>query len=331
MTRFRWRFWAWPWELRQSGVLGMNCRNAAYILPNNPRVHYPRVDDKLLTKQICQRHGIPVPDTYAVIERQGDVRRFMESIGERGGFVVKPTQGSGGRGIVVIEQRRGDVWTTPGGSELTSADMRYHISTILAGLYSLGGRADRAVIEQRISRHPAFHHVAVGGTPDIRVIVYRGVPAMAMVRLPTEASRGRANLHQGAVAAGIALHNGVTIGGVYRSRTVDQHPDTGLPIAGLVIPDWKPLLDAAIRLAHGLEMGYIGVDFVLDESRGPMVLEANARPGLAIQVANRCGLLHRLEAIDAQLETIDLHAATAASPERQWEVITRISQTERAA
>ncbi len=331
MTRSRWRCWAWPWELRERGVLGMNRRNADYILPANPRAHYPRVDDKLLTKQICQRHGIAVPDTYAVIERQGDIRRAVTSLGERDGFVVKPTRGSGGRGIVVIERRCGDAWITPGGRALSSADMQYHLSTILAGLYSLGGRTDRAVVEQRISRHPVFEQVAVGGTPDIRVILYRGIPAMAMVRLPTEASRGRANLHQGAVAAGINLHNGGTMGGVHHSRGIDLHPDTGNPIAGLVVPDWKPLLEAAIRLAHSLEMGYIGVDFVLDHRRGPLVIEANARPGLAIQLANRTGLLHRLAAIDAQLATIDLGAAAAASPEREWEVIARISQTDRAA
>ena len=117
---------------------------------------------------------------------------------------------------------------------------------------------------------------------------------MAMVRLPTQASRGRANLHQGAVAAGIELHSGRTLGGVCQSRIIDVHPDTRQPIQGLVIPYWTQLLGAAVRLATHLEMGYVGIDFVLDENRGPIVLEANARPGLAIQLANRTGLLHRL-------------------------------------
>ena len=83
MAQSRWRCWAWPWELRQSGILGMNRRNASYILPHNPRQYFARVDDKLLTKQICEQHGIPVPHTYAVIERQGDVRRIAEILGPR--------------------------------------------------------------------------------------------------------------------------------------------------------------------------------------------------------------------------------------------------------
>ena len=298
MARGSWRRGAGPWELRRAGVLGMNRRNAAYILPHNPRHLFARVDDKLLTKKICERHAIPVPQTYAVIGRQGDVGRFAAILKGRTDFVVKPTQGSGGRGILVITHRDGERWMTSSGEPISAADMQYHLSAVLAGLYSLGGRPDRAVIEERIQRHPALEQVAVEGTPDIRVVVYRNVPAMAMVRLPTRASRGRANLHQGAVAAGIDLETGRTLGGVCHSRVIRVHPDTHQSIQGIEIPYWRELLQAAVRLSTHIEMGYIGVDFVLDERRGPVVLEANARPGLAIQLANRCGLLQRLQAID---------------------------------
>jgi len=326
-VRRRWRFWAWPWELRRSGVLGMNRRNASYILPNNPRQHYPRVDDKLLTKQICESHGIPVPQTYAVIERQGDVRRFAELVGEREGFIVKPTQGSEGRGILVVAHQFGNHWVTAGGEEISRGDMQYHLSAILAGLYSLGGRPDRAVIEQRILRHAAFEQIAVNGTPDIRIIAYRGVPAMAMVRLPTVASRGRANLHQGAVAAGIELHTGRTMGGVWKSRMIELHPDTRQPIGGMQVPHWYQLLRMSVRLAKHLELGYVGVDFVLDQARGPVVLEANARPGLAIQLANRRGILPRLDSIDAYLGELDPHAARTDSLDVDLGLLARLADT----
>jgi hypothetical protein len=48
-------------------------------------------------------------------------------------------------------------------------------------------------------------------------------------------------------------------------------------------------------------LGYIGADVVLDARRGPMVLELNARPGLAIQLANRAGLMPRLDTVDERL------------------------------
>jgi len=45
-------------------------------------------------------------------------------------------------------------------------------------------------------------------------------------------------------------------------------------------------------------LGYLGVDLVIDKNEGPLLLELNARPGLQIQIANRKGLLGRLEMID---------------------------------
>jgi alpha-L-glutamate ligase-like protein len=289
-----------PSELRARGVLGINRRNADFVLPFNPRCHYPRVDDKLLTKTFCEERRIPVPETYAIIERQGDIRGFPDCVRARPQFVIKPASGSGGRGIIVVAEHDGETFCTPGGEKLELADVRYHLSTVISGLYSLAGQHDRAIIEQRIIRHTVFERVAVGGTPDIRVILYRGVPVMAMVRLPTRASRGRANLHQGAVAAAVHLHTGETYGGVYKDHVITEHPDTGATIDGLRIPFWDKLLEAAQHLAEVLEMGYVGVDFVLDAHVGPVILEANARPGLAIQVANRCGLQHRLDFLDAQ-------------------------------
>ena len=290
---------AWPSELRESGILGINRRNLSYILESNPRSHYPRVDNKLRTKEICEDHGIPVPETYGVLSSIGDVRGFPEMIKEIDDFVIKPASGAAGRGVMVVAEHVGEVFVTPSGNGLRWSEVRYHLCTVISGLHSLGGRPDQAIVEKRIVTHPALDTVSVGGTPDVRVILYRGVPVMAMLRLPTHASGGRANLHQGAIAAAIDLSTGRTYGGVCENRVVEQHPDTHQPIAGIAIPDWRRLLDSAMRLGDALELGYLGVDFVIDAETGPVVLEANARPGLAIQVANRAGLRPRLERLQA--------------------------------
>ena len=292
----RLRFWAWPRELRQRGVLGINARNLDYVSRLNPRRLYPRVDDKVLTKQICESVGIPVPQTYAVIGRFGDLKRFAEFVGNRQQFVVKPACGAGGRGVLIIVRQNGRQFVTSSGQELSLGEVRYHLSTILSGLYSLAGQPDRAIVEQRIIRHPVFRDLAIGGTPDIRAIVHRGTPAMAMLRLPTQESRGRSNLHQGAVGVGVDLATGRTIAAVCHDRAVTAHPDTGVPLVGIEVPQWADVLVIAAKLSRSLELGYVGVDIVLDAATGPIVLEANARPGLAIQTANSCGLLHRIAA-----------------------------------
>lgn len=318
MSVMKRRWFAWPHELEESGVLGINYRNLAFIQASNPRALYPRVDDKTVTKTICHANGIPVPETYAIIRRYGDIRRFMEMIGERSEFVVKPASGSAGRGITVVARRRGADFETASGRVQSLADIQYHMTTILSGLYSLGGQVDKAIIEQRIIMHPTMAGIAVGGTPDVRVILYRHVPVMAMVRLPTVQSEGRANLHQGAAAAAVHLVTGRTFGGVCQNRMITRHPDTGELIAGLEIPGWHELLAAAMKLSDAIEMGYIGVDFVVDANIGPVVLEANARPGLAIQVAHRIGLLPRLRLIES-LPT------EAVRGERRWDLLPRLA------
>ncbi|MFO7157001.1 MAG: alpha-L-glutamate ligase-like protein [Pseudomonadota bacterium] len=291
----------WNRALREAGVLGINARNARFIARYNPRRLFPLVDDKLRCKELCREHGIPTPELYGVVEAHGDLRRLGDFLAGHEEFVIKPARGAMGNGVLVIAGREGEFYRKASGVLLDERAVRHYVSGILSGLYSLSGTADRAMIEYRIKRHPLFEPISVGGVPDLRVIVFKGVPVLAMVRLPTRKSDGRANLHQGAIAAGIDIATGTTTHAVQSSRLVEDHPDTGARVIGIRIPHWEEILRIA-ALTHDMTgLGYIGVDVVLDAELGPMLLEANARPGLAIQIANFQGLLHPLE----QIERVD--------------------------
>ncbi|HLT90524.1 MAG TPA: alpha-L-glutamate ligase-like protein [Woeseiaceae bacterium] len=288
-------------RLRQAGVLGINERNADYIMRLNPRRYYPRVDDKVLTKKLALEAGMPVPELYGVIESQGQVRHFLRVVEGREAFVVKPAHGSGGEGIIVIvgrSKRKSDAFRLANGLLITASEIEHHISNVVGGQYSLGGKPDSAIIEYCVRFDPMFSEVSYQGVPDVRIIVYRGYPVMSMVRLPTRNSDGKANLHQGAVGAGIDISTGQTLTGVLGNEVVDEHPDTGAPIAGLYIPHWDYILQSAARSLAVTGLGYVGVDMVIDRDLGPLILEMNARPGLNIQIANGTGLAHRLKRID---------------------------------
>lgn len=295
-------------KLREAGVLGLNERNADYISQLNPRRLYPRVDDKVLTKELALAAGMAVPDLYGVIANQRDVRLFSEIVASHDSFVIKPAQGSGGDGIEVItgrSKRKRHVFRTASGILVSGTELEHHISNIVGGQYSLGGNPDKALIEYCVQFDPIFDEVSYQGVPDIRVIVYRGYPALSMVRLPTRASDGKANLHQGAVGAGVDMATGRTLAGVLGYDVVDEHPDTGALIGGLEIPQWDFILESAARSYDVTGLGYLGVDMVIDRDLGPLILEMNARPGLNIQIANRTGLSLRTRRID---EVYDPHA-----------------------
>jgi alpha-L-glutamate ligase-like protein len=312
-------------KLRQAGVLGLNERNANFISKLNPRRLYPRVDDKVLTKELSLEAGMAVPELYGVIRNQGDVRKFADIVAERDSFVIKPAQGSGGDGILVVtgrSQRRRDAYRLSSGVLITGAEIEHHLSNIVGGQYSLSGNPDKAIIEYCVRFDPVFATVSHQGVPDIRVIVYRGYPAMAMVRLPTRASDGKANLHQGAVGAGVDMSLGQTLNGVLDDDVVDEHPDTGALISGLQIPQWDFILQSSARGYEVTGLGYLGVDMVIDSVQGPLILEMNARPGLNIQIANCTGLASRIARIDEIFER-------NISPEKRASVARREFPAER--
>jgi alpha-L-glutamate ligase-like protein len=286
--------------LHQTGVLGINGRNARFLLRYNHRSRYPLVDDKLITKQLAIKAGLSVPELYGVVEHEGDIATLPAKMQALEDFVIKPAQGSTGDGIIVITGRVKDNYRTAGGSLIGEQALLHHVSNGLAGLYSLGGHPDRVFLEQRVISDPIFDAISYQGVPDVRLVVFLGVPVMAMVRLPTRFSEGKANLHQGAIGVGIDLRSGTTLTAVFRNAVVTEHPDTGQPVAGMVIPNWDRLLDIAAQSYELTGLGYQAVDLVLDKRYGPMILEFNARPGLAIQIANRAGLEPRLERVEAQ-------------------------------
>jgi alpha-L-glutamate ligase-like protein len=298
-------------------VLGINRRNGEFVMRYNKRRYYPFADDKLRTKSIAIAAGIAVPELYGVIETQRDVRRLAQIVEGREAFVIKPACGSGGNGVLVVS-RRGDTIRRPDGRVLGFEEMARHASNILSGQYSLGGQPDRAMIEYRVKFDPIFEAVAYQGVPDVRIIVFQGYPVMAMVRLPTRASDGKANLHQGAIGVGIDIATGRTLRAVSGTSLVDEHPDTLNPIAGIEVPGWESILALAAGTYELTHLGYIGVDIVLDRDLGPLILELNARPGLSIQLANREGLGGRLHKVEALTERSASPAERAAYAREQF-------------
>ncbi len=292
-------------DLKKMGILGINNRVGRYILRHNKRANYPLVDNKILTAQRAEAWGIPTPENYLIVENYGSLKNLHLKLLKYESFVIKPANGSQGNGIIVIkeiikEERDGEIriFCRRSNDKLMDIDeVKHHISGILSGLYSLSGHSDAAIIQAKIDKHPIFDDYSFGGIPDIRVIVFEGFPVMSMVRLPTRTSDGKANLHQGAIGAGLNLSNGWTNNAVIRNQVVSVHPDTGHNLMGLKLPFWKEILELAARCHDMVELGYLGADIVLTPDHGPILLELNARPGLAIQIANLAGLVPRLEKI----------------------------------
>lgn len=279
-------------------LLGVNARNRRLILPLNPRRHFPLADDKLRTKELMERVGVPVPETFAVFASMLDARNAARRLDARDEFVLKPAQGSGGSGILVITGRAERGWRDAAGCVHEPGRINRHVADIIFGNFA-HGLSDRGFAEERIEQADLLGGGPFPGLPDLRVITHHGRPVMAMLRLPTEDSGGRANLHQGAIGVGVDLIRGVTLHATQAGRAVTRHPDTGVELVGRVIPDWPEIFLTARRAALALPLGYLGLDLCVDARRGPLVIEANVRPGLEIQNANLLGLKRALVEVGA--------------------------------
>jgi alpha-L-glutamate ligase-like protein len=287
-------------------VLGINERNAEFVLPSNPRASYPRVDDKLLTKSLAVAAGIPVPTLLGKVSYHHELHDLPQMLQGLRDFVLKPARGAQGNGIVVITDIHEGAYRKSSGRLLSYPELRQHVSSTISGVFSLRGDPDSCLIEARVMIHQSFEPITRFGIPDIRVIVYRGIPVMSMCRLPTAESDGRANLHQGAIAAGLDLATGTVVRAAHHNRPVTHHVDTNEPVVGHRIPYWETVLELAVRASEVSGLGYVGVDLVIDAEQGPLLLELNARPGLGIQVAHQRGLLPRLRKIQSFGDTTRL-------------------------
>lgn len=294
-------------------LLGMNARNLDYIRPYNRKKAKNLADDKILSKRMLKKGGIPVPKLLAKIRTVEELENFNWS-SLPSSFALKPNRGYGGGGILVVYGRKklsrrdilnaeeGEtplpVWVKSDGKTITVDDIKSHILNILDGAFSLANMPDIAFFEERLTLLKLFKPYAYKGIPDIRVIVFNRIPVMAMLRLPTRESGGKANLQQGGIGVGIDLATGVTTTAVLgKGKIIDYIPGTRMLLSGIRIPYWKEMLLLAVKAQEISGMGFLGADVAIDREQGPVFLEINARPGLSIQVANLSGLKERLERI----------------------------------
>jgi alpha-L-glutamate ligase-like protein len=279
-------------------VVGMNNRNIGLISPNNKRVNFKYADDKVLAKEILQANGIATPSTLAVITSMAEIEEVWGRINQQSNIALKPSRGSGGKGIMLLRNIGGS-WHQ-GGKPISEETIHTHIANILFGIYSFGD-SDTVLVEELVEPHPFYAEIYAGGLPDFRVITLNDTPVMAMLRMPTARSGGKANLHQGGLGIGIDMQRGLLLQAYDGENYHDMHPDSQAPIAGRTIPLWKEIIDLSVRTAKHFPLKYLGIDIVMDQQKGPMIMEVNVRPGLAIQLANKRGLNSALRSLQNQL------------------------------
>lgn len=295
--------------MKISSILGLNSRGVLYTSRYNSRASKKIADSKIATHKIMKKAKVAYPKIYKKFKNPEDVINFDWSK-LPSSFALKPSRGLGGEGIIVVKKKINTKknpkpqWLTTQKTRITEEDFKLHTLDILEGAYSMGNEPDMAFVQEYVGKHKAFNRLAYRGTPDVRVIVFNKIPVMAMLRLPTKESGGRANLHQGALGLGIDMSSGMTTSAIWHNSPIKRHPDFDTKLEGFKVPFWQKILETAVKGQIASGLGYAGVDIVIHPTKGPMIIELNAQPGLSIQLANMEGLKKRLERVD-DLEVSD--------------------------
>lgn len=293
-----------------SQILTLNIRNKDFIMKYNKK------HDRLhLTKQETKNRlvpaNIPMPFTYMLISSDENIPHFHDFLAttHHPDFVIKPDRGHIGKGILVIKKRVGKRFITTSNRALELSQVITHIERINKGRFSQGKR-DVAVIEQCIRPHKSLRNLYYAGLLDIRVICFLGFPVMAMARLPTSQSAGKANLHRGAIGAGLRLDTGEIFHAIHKRHSITHHPNTKYKFIGFKFENWSEILKLAVRAQVISGLGFTGIDLCMDDTRGLMIMEVNKYPGLEIQIANQAGLLTRLRCIERFAEDANNNLST---------------------
>lgn len=254
--------------------------------------------DKVEEKIRLREAGVPIPETFMVLENEEDLDSFSRWMkGSDGRFVVKPAKGHGGSGVLVVHGRAAQRYILTSGQGVDGGYILRHAKRVLDGEYTRN-EPDRALVEERLVISRKLRELHTPGLLDIRIVAFKGFPIMAMTRLPTKVSGGRANIHQGAIGAGISISDGRIISATFLRRNIKRHPMSGKTLVGFRFNMWEEILEKASEAASCMGMGFVGVDLTLAEGRGVVVLEVNKRPGLEIQNANGAGMKRRIRWVE---------------------------------
>jgi len=282
---------------RSHGLLGQNARNLKYIKWGNFLLSKKLADSKLGTKKFLANHKVAVPETLWIIKKHSELD--IEKIAAyEPPFVVKPNNGYGGKWILIIDTKAADgSFVTNSGDVYSPKKLIEHFTYILDGFFSLSGGRDRIIIEKKIILIKEIELLGKYWLPDIRVIAYNMVPVMAMIRIPTEESDGKANIHGWACAVGIDIGSWRLTYISSKWKIVKSIPGIW-DVRGIVIPEWDKILSLVVQVQQVTGIKFLWCDVVLDADAGPLLLEINVRPGLEIQNVNLAPLAARLDKVE---------------------------------
>lgn len=201
------------------------------------------------------------------VSSQEDKAVFEEFLSKHKEFMVKPIDGSGGKGIYRIVAE---------GMAINEC-----FQTVLA--------SGSCVVEQCIEQAyelAQFHPQSVN---TIRIATFNNAGNIKILFSIFRTGTGNTvvdNTDQGGVFASVNTENGKIESDAYAENgdIYQMHPDTGCVFNGFQVPHWSDLLHTTLKAAQSFpQHNYICWDFALTDS-GWIIVEANSKGAMLVQM-----------------------------------------------
>lgn len=301
-----------PWE-QKTEYLGAALMRPLWSALNPIEYRY-LFKNKLIFKQACLSQGLPVAPLIGVFDPDwgytadgrslrtaDDLRRWIADL-EDGNVVMKPCEGAEGSMVLVFGDKSegpeptlialdGTAYTPQQIFDFMTDEER--LARACSGAPAI---SPTILIEKRVRSHPNLARLSPATLCTFRIVTLceRGMGAeiiAAVFKLQTAAT-GKDNLHEGSMAIGVAVRDGVLQSGwrvaqdYYRGdrrrfntlpsvNRLDTDPTTGIRFAGLKVPMWSDVMATALKAAATFPYGrVIGWDIAVTPG-GPCIIEGN--------------------------------------------------------
>ena len=251
-------------------------------------------EDKHVAALLVQGAELPQPAFFGTVAPGPDyVRRIEDVMTEHAAAVVmiKPVGGAMGRGVGRVERRDDGLWVRVGDEAARPLHERRP--------------ASRELLQGVVESDPSIARLAPGALSTIRVVTMLTQDGRVVLLGATMRCGRREsvvdNWSAGGIAVGVDDATGelAAIGFDKRGRRYAEHPDTGVPFQGVVIPRWAEVRDLAVRTQAAFPFFRLfGVDVAVGAA-GPVIIEINALPDLVFQEQTSGPLLARRDVLEA--------------------------------
>ncbi|MCX6807778.1 MAG: DUF1704 domain-containing protein [Patescibacteria group bacterium] len=284
-------------------ILGANSNFLDFVYPVRSQQDFSWIKNRSKIKAWLQARGIFMPKTLLIVKNISDLDRLNFDILPQKFIIRKVFNNGRDDNILTLSSIGANAWLDSRKRLWKPEDIKQHILDILDGGFSKSGLPDIACIEQRPELDKFFARLGQDGLPVIKIIVYRNVPLMAMLKLaPPAIVNNKFGLRQNEILIGIDIATGETTN-LFTNSVFDHKkeiltlPWSGRVVRGLEIPMWQDILLLASQVQSLINANYLTVEISLDAKNGPVVCGLSIDSDLDVQLANHSSLRERLDKV----------------------------------